>query len=51
MPGLMIFTSLAEAIKCGFQVYDRTTDGYIVRAKTAKGWALAMVVCTQVTAR
>ena len=43
MTGLMVFSSLAEALRCGFQVYDRTRNGYLVRIKTAAGWALALV--------
>jgi hypothetical protein len=45
MGGLMVFTSMAEAIRQGFAVYDRTRDGYLVRIKTASGWATALVVC------
>ncbi len=45
MAGLMIFTSLAEALKYGFQVCDRTRDGYLVRTQTAAGWALGVVIC------
>jgi len=41
MQGLLIFKSLAEAIRAGFHVYDRTSDGYLVRARTATGWAFA----------
>jgi hypothetical protein len=44
MQGLMTFRSLAEAIRAGYQVFDRTTDGYLVRLRTAGGWALALVV-------
>jgi hypothetical protein len=43
MTGFVVFTSLAEALRCGFQVYERTQDGYLVRIKTAAGWALAVV--------
>lgn len=41
--GLMVFKSLADALKAGYQVYDRTSDGYLVRTKTAAGWAIAIV--------
>ncbi len=44
MSGLMVFTSLADALRAGFQVYDRTPDGYLVRTKTPSGWALALVM-------
>ncbi|MGD0475143.1 MAG: hypothetical protein ABSB70_18280 [Candidatus Velthaea sp.] len=39
----MIFRSVAEALRAGFQVYDRTSYGYLVRTRTARGWALAIV--------
>jgi hypothetical protein len=44
MTGIMTFTTLQAAINAGFQVYDRTQDGYLVRTRTAAGWALAIVV-------
>lgn len=43
--GVLVFPTLAEALRAGFQVYDRTPDGYLVRARTAAGWAFALVVC------
>ena len=43
MAGLMVFTSLADALRAGFQIYDRTQDGYLVRTRTQAGWAMAMV--------
>jgi len=43
MQGLQVFLTLDEAIRNGFTVYDRTPTGYIVRAKTSNGWALALV--------
>jgi len=42
MQGLLVFPSLAEAIRAGFQVWDRTCNGYLVRIRTANGWALAL---------
>jgi hypothetical protein len=47
--GVMVFKSLAEALRNGFSVYDKLIGpnneprGYIVRQKTAAGWALAEV--------
>jgi hypothetical protein len=42
--GIMFFRCIAEAIRAGYQVYDRCRDGsYLVRARTSKGWALAIV--------
>lgn len=43
MAGLMVFKSLADALRAGFQIYDRTTDGYLVRTRTDHGWAMALV--------
>jgi hypothetical protein len=44
MQGILTFTSLQEALHAGFQVYDRTSDGYLVRTRTSAGWALARVL-------
>ncbi len=43
MAGLMVFKSLADALRAGFQIYDRTSDGYLVRTRTDNGWAMALV--------
>lgn len=43
MPGIVVFPSLAAARNAGFEVYDRTADGYLVRTRAAGGWALALV--------
>lgn len=43
MAGIVVFRSLAEAINAGFEVYDRSPDGYLVRLRTARGWAFAIV--------
>ena len=43
MQGLLVFDTLTEATRAGFSIYDRTQWGYIVRAHTPAGWALAMV--------
>ncbi|HEU5479494.1 MAG TPA: hypothetical protein VFU90_06650 [Candidatus Tumulicola sp.] len=44
MTGLTIFRSLNEALQRGYQVYDRTPEGYLVRIRTERGWALALVI-------
>jgi hypothetical protein len=44
MQGLMRFPSLSEALRYGFEVCGRTKDGYLVRTRTERGWALAVVV-------
>ena len=43
MKGIQVFSSLAEAIRNGFEVYERASFGYLVRTRTAAGWALAVV--------
>jgi len=43
MAGLVVFRSLSEALRAGFQIYDRTADGYLVRTQTSTGWAMALV--------
>lgn len=48
MPGIVTFESLDQAIRAGYQVYDRTSDGYLVRMRTVQGWALAVVVLRRV---
>ena len=42
MTGIIRFRSLAEALRQGYQVYDQTRTGYLLRIKTARGWALAL---------
>jgi hypothetical protein len=43
MVGIMVFTSVQEALRAGFQVYARTSYGHLVRTRTPRGWALAVV--------
>lgn len=43
MQGLLIIRSVADALAQGFEIFDRTSDGYLVRKKTDRGWALAIV--------
>ena len=45
MAGIQVFKTLADALRAGFTVYDRTPDGYLVRMRTAHGWAMAIVTC------
>lgn len=40
---MLVFHSLVEAINAGYEVYDRTPTGYLVRIRTSAGWALALV--------
>lgn len=43
MSGIVVFRSLREAIANGYQVYDKTETGYLVRTRTKAGWAIAKV--------
>lgn len=43
MPGLITFPTLAEAVRAGFYVHNRTPDGYIVRVRSLTGWTFAQV--------
>lgn len=42
MQGILFFKSMGEALSSGFQFFDRTKDGYLVRKMTSRGWALAI---------
>jgi hypothetical protein len=42
MTGIIRFHSLAEAIRQGYQIYDRTPTGYLLRIMTPRGWAMAL---------
>jgi hypothetical protein len=44
MAGILTFASIQEALCAGFQVYDKSSEGYLVRTRTPAGWALAVVV-------
>jgi hypothetical protein len=44
MSGIVVFHSLSEALRAGFDVYDTTPSGYLVRTRTAAGWAFAIVI-------
>jgi hypothetical protein len=43
MAGMIVFRSLDEAHRAGFEVYDRTPRGYLVQTRTEGGLALALV--------
>ncbi|MFY9780056.1 MAG: hypothetical protein WAJ85_06035 [Candidatus Baltobacteraceae bacterium] len=42
MNGIVVYESLAAALRDGYHVFDRTSDGYVIRIRTARGWALAL---------
>ena len=44
MQAILTFQSVGQALRAGYHIYDRTSDGYLVRARTPRGWALAMVL-------
>ena len=41
--GITVFDSVAQALNAGFQICDRTTEGYLARARVDGHWALALV--------
>jgi hypothetical protein len=41
----MGFQSLSAALRAGYSLHGRTKNGYRVRVKTKKGWAIVRVVC------
>ncbi len=43
MQGIRYFRTLEEAARAGFNLYDSTPAGYIVRGGTPGGLALALV--------
>jgi hypothetical protein len=40
---MTIFKTVADALRAGFSVYDRTEYGFLVRIRLSSGWALAIV--------
>jgi len=51
MQGIIVFRSVAEAVLNGFEIYDRTSDGYVMRKRTDRGFALALVRLPATTKR
>lgn len=44
MSGILCFATMEAAVRAGFRLHDRIPGGgYIVRAQTPAGWALAIV--------
>jgi hypothetical protein len=43
MFGIIVFTSVAEALRAGFQICDKTEYGYLARTATDHGWAVAEI--------
>jgi len=42
MNGIVVFQSLPEALRAGYQVFDRLEEGYLMRTRTPAGWAMAI---------
>ncbi|HEV3153840.1 MAG TPA: hypothetical protein VGZ02_08565 [Candidatus Baltobacteraceae bacterium] len=42
--GIMVFSTLRAALSAGFEPYERTADGYLVRTRMARGWAFAIAL-------
>jgi hypothetical protein len=43
MQGVLVFNTVSDAIRAGFQIIDRNADGYLARCKTERGWAMALI--------
>lgn len=43
MTGIRVFSTLEEALKAGFVVFDRIPEGYLVRKDQGNNFALAIV--------
>jgi hypothetical protein len=44
--GMRVFRSVPEALQAGFQIYDRTPNGYIARARIDGRWQMALIELT-----
>ena len=40
--GIVVFNGIVDAVHAGYQIVGTTGDGYLVRTRTDKGWALAI---------
>ena len=43
MNGILVFETLEAALRAGFELFDRNADGYLVRIRTSRGYAIALV--------
>jgi len=43
MAGIVTFATLSEALREGYEPYERTENGYLMRVRTTLGWAWAFV--------
>jgi hypothetical protein len=44
MSGIVVFHSVQDALRAGYQIYGKTDDGYLARMRTERGWAMALIV-------
>jgi hypothetical protein len=45
MAGLRVFRTVQQAIMAGYQCYDRTREGWVVRRRDPEGlWEMALVL-------
>jgi hypothetical protein len=40
---VVVYKSLHDALRDGYQIYDRTEEGFLIRIKTPTGWTFALV--------
>jgi hypothetical protein len=50
MSGLVVFSSLRDALNAGYHIYGRSQRGYLARLRTDGGWAMALVECVPASA-
>jgi hypothetical protein len=43
--GITVLRTIGEALWAGFEIYDRTATGYVVRARVNGCWQMALVEC------
>jgi len=49
MSGLVVFSSLRDALNAGYHIYGRSERGYLARLRTDGGWAMALIECVPAT--
>ena len=47
MTGVVVFSSLREALNAGYHIYGKSERGYLARLRTDAGWALALIDCRE----
>ena len=41
--GIVVFQSIVEARNAGYEIFDRSAEGYLARTRVDGLWALALV--------